>query len=307
MSRPTDCVPEPGRAERGVLRVLARAASCDCSAAPTAARGATRRAIAARSAARSRCTWEPVGGRGRVFSWTITHRRGRSRVRRLRTRSSSSSSRKGPARRQPRAGSSRPSWRSTSRSVVELEPVSDTIALVTFRPGLTALPAVELWELVAREAIRETVASYAPLRRLRSLRRRGRAVRGRRRARGPRRSSAARVARRDPRLPRRRRTATSSPATVPMMRHHVSNVHDRRRVADRSDRGARYFIVVTEPGVDHWGRYRDRLHARRRRWLFAHRLVRTDGRTPGGWAAGGRLSLRRPRSAGSVHITLRSP
>ena len=50
-------------------------------------------------------------------------------------------------------------------------------------------------------------------------------------------------------------------------------------------RGACYFLAVTEHGVDHWGRYRDRYVPEGDRWLFAHRLVRTDGTTPGGWAA----------------------
>ena len=44
-----------------------------------------------------------------------------------------------------------------------LEPISDTVALVHFRPALVTCARMELWELVAREAIRETVASYAHL------------------------------------------------------------------------------------------------------------------------------------------------
>ena len=50
--------------------------------------------------------------------------------------------------------------------------------------------------------------------------------------------------------------------------------------------GACYFLVMTEHGVDHWGRYRDRVRARRRPLAVRAPLVRTDGRTPGGWAAG---------------------
>jgi len=37
--------------------------------------------------------------------------------------------------------------------------------------------------------------------------------------------------------------------------------------------------------VDHWGRYRDTYAPHGDRWLFTHRLVRTDGTNPGGWAA----------------------
>ena len=45
-----------------------------------------------------------------------------------------------------------------------------------------------------------------------------------------------------------------------------------------------YFQVLTEHGLDHWGRYRDTLVRSGDRWLFARRDVRVDGRTPGGWA-----------------------
>jgi uncharacterized protein (TIGR02246 family) len=69
------------------------------------------------------------------------------------------------------------------------------------------------------------------------------------------------------------------------MQHHVSSV----RVAVESPTVATatcYFTVMTGAGVDHWGRYKDRFVPEELgdRWLFAHRLVRTDGRTPGGWA-----------------------
>jgi DNA-binding MarR family transcriptional regulator len=53
-----------------------------------------------------------------------------------------------------------------------------------------------------------------------------------------------------------------------------------------STKGRTRLVRMTGAGVDHWGRYKDRLtpDGDGRRWLFAHRLVRTDGRTPGGWA-----------------------
>jgi hypothetical protein len=72
---------------------------------------------------------------------------------------------------------------------------------------------------------------------------------------------------------------------VPLIRHHVtSTVID---VVDHdSARGACYFLAVTEYGVDHWGRYRDDYERDGDAWLFAHRRVRTDGATAGGWAAG---------------------
>jgi hypothetical protein len=68
------------------------------------------------------------------------------------------------------------------------------------------------------------------------------------------------------------------------MQHHVANVWiDVESPA--AARAAAYFTVMTGAGVDHWGRYRDAFVPVEDRWLFAHRLVHTDGVTPGGWAA----------------------
>lgn len=69
------------------------------------------------------------------------------------------------------------------------------------------------------------------------------------------------------------------------MQHHVTSV--RVDVLSPTQATATsYFTVMTGAGVDHWGRYKDRLTPAPdgERWEFAHRLVRTDGRTPGGWA-----------------------
>ena len=69
------------------------------------------------------------------------------------------------------------------------------------------------------------------------------------------------------------------------MQHHVTGV--RVDVVSPTEATATsYFTVMTGAGVDHWGRYKDRFtpDTDGDRWLFAHRLVRTDGRTPGGWA-----------------------
>ena len=71
---------------------------------------------------------------------------------------------------------------------------------------------------------------------------------------------------------------------VPRIRHHVSNVLIELDGPDRA-RARCYFLAVTDRGVDHWGRYRDQYAPTGDRWLFAHRFVRTDGTTPGGWAA----------------------
>jgi len=44
-----------------------------------------------------------------------------------------------------------------------------------------------------------------------------------------------------------------------------------------------YYQVLTDKGLDHWGRYIDRYRQVDGRWLFAERKVTTDGVVPGGW------------------------
>ncbi|MGZ4795515.1 MAG: nuclear transport factor 2 family protein [Acidimicrobiia bacterium] len=48
-----------------------------------------------------------------------------------------------------------------------------------------------------------------------------------------------------------------------------------------------YFLVVTDIGLDHWGRYRDRLvpDPDSDRWLLAERAVKTDGYAAGSFFA----------------------
>jgi uncharacterized protein (TIGR02246 family) len=143
---------------------------------------------------------------------------------------------------------------------------------------------MELWELTAREAIRETVAAYAHCADT------GRfdefaelfapygvlEVNGQEPVRGRDaiRAYLGGVG-----------TELAAGTTVPLIRHHVSNLRIDV-VSPTEARGACYFLAVTERGVDHWGRYRDQYAPAGDRWLFAHRFVRTDGTTPGGWAAG---------------------
>ena len=142
---------------------------------------------------------------------------------------------------------------------------------------------MEHWELVAREAIRETVAAYS------HCADSGRfadfaalfAVDGVLEVRGevPVQGRAAIRA-----YLEGVGTQLSDATTVPTIRHHVSNL--TIDVLSSTDaHGACYFLAVTEQGVDHWGRYRDRYTPEGDRWLFAHRLARTDGATPSGWAA----------------------
>jgi 3-phenylpropionate/cinnamic acid dioxygenase small subunit len=72
---------------------------------------------------------------------------------------------------------------------------------------------------------------------------------------------------------------------APRIRHHVGNVLVELEGTELA-RARSYFLAVTDAGVDHWGRYRDRLVPSGEQWRFALRQVRTDGAAPGSWAAG---------------------
>jgi uncharacterized protein (TIGR02246 family) len=142
---------------------------------------------------------------------------------------------------------------------------------------------MEQWELAAREAIRETVAAYA------HCADSGRfedfaalfAVDGVLEVRGEEPLHGRDAIRA---FLQGVGTDLSAATAVPTIRHHVSNL-TIDVVSPSEARGGCYFLAITEHGVDHWGRYRDRYVPDGDKWLFAHRLARTDGTTPGGWAA----------------------
>ncbi len=62
----------------------------------------------------------------------------------------------------------------------------------------------------------------------------------------------------------------------PLVRHHVSSVKIEL-TGPNAATAASYFLVFTEVGLDHWGRYADRLRRSDGEWLIAHRKVRVDG------------------------------
>lgn len=149
---------------------------------------------------------------------------------------------------------------------------------------------MELWELVAREEIRELVAQYAHF------------GDGGRFAEMVALFADDGVLRIDDRPPLEGRNAMlaflgetkrdqpASPAAR-YIRHHVTTL--RIEVTSPDDAtGAAYFFVVTDRGPDHWGRYRDRYVRVGGRWRFAERRVRVDGTAPGSWAAGRRAATR---------------
>ena len=144
---------------------------------------------------------------------------------------------------------------------------------------------VELWELIARERIRDTLARYnwsgdagrgeelaaafAPdgVLELRG----GVTVRGRAEIReliG----GVAGAPRADPGVRR-------------LVRHVLTNTRFTAISAEQASVSS-YFTVVTEIGLDHAGRYRDTLVPAGDRWLIARRLVSTDWMSSGSAMAG---------------------
>lgn len=74
----------------------------------------------------------------------------------------------------------------------------------------------------------------------------------------------------------------------PILRHHVSSLRITLESGDTATAAA-YFAVFTEIGLDHWGRYGDRLERAGGPggdWLIATRKVRVDGAAPGSKLAG---------------------
>jgi 3-phenylpropionate/cinnamic acid dioxygenase small subunit len=142
---------------------------------------------------------------------------------------------------------------------------------------------VESWELIAREQIRELVASYAHLAdtgrfdELLELFAEDGVLKG-----GDAPEARGREA------IRRFLTGTGSSlreaTSAPLIRHHVSNLRIEVDGPDAA-RGAAYFFVVTERGPDHWGRYRDEYVRVGERWLFHYRRARLDGFAPDSWTA----------------------
>jgi hypothetical protein len=75
------------------------------------------------------------------------------------------------------------------------------------------------------------------------------------------------------------RAAAEGSGVKRIVRHAVSNVRFLELTPVEAQ-VASYFTVVTEIGLDHYGRYRDTLVPVGDEWLIRHRLVSTDWRAP---------------------------
>jgi hypothetical protein len=61
---------------------------------------------------------------------------------------------------------------------------------------------------------------------------------------------------------------------------HCIATHQIDLVDAQHAKGRCYFFVIRANGLDHWGRYLDQYEARDGRWLFTYRKVTTEGRQP---------------------------
>ncbi len=64
-----------------------------------------------------------------------------------------------------------------------------------------------------------------------------------------------------------------------IVRHNVANIRFTA-ITPTSARVESYFTVLTEIGLDHFGRYRDTFVPVGSQWLIEHRFVSTDWRAP---------------------------
>jgi hypothetical protein len=148
---------------------------------------------------------------------------------------------------------------------------------------------MELWELAARERVRDTIARYTwsgDAYRLDELAQTFcedgvLEIRGQEPLRG-RPAIVAFLGRSEGDAPsddEARRAARLASGTKRIVRHNLTNVRFLEVTPERA-RVASYFTVVTEIGLDHYGRYRDSFVPIGDEWLIEHRFVSTDWRDP---------------------------
>lgn len=70
---------------------------------------------------------------------------------------------------------------------------------------------------------------------------------------------------------------------IQLLRHFTAT-HQIDLESPTTARGRCYFQVLTDAGLDHWGRYVDTYVEHDGRWLFSTRRVSVDGAVPGSWS-----------------------
>lgn len=71
----------------------------------------------------------------------------------------------------------------------------------------------------------------------------------------------------------------------PVYLRHNTSTHQIDLLDPTHAKGRCYYFVLMPHGVDHWGRYIDEYEMRDGRWRFTHRKVTMDGYVPGGMGA----------------------
>ena len=66
---------------------------------------------------------------------------------------------------------------------------------------------------------------------------------------------------------------------------HFTSTHQIDLIDNTHARGRCYYQVLMHHGLDHWGRYIDEYGVHEGRWVFTRRNVTIDGHFPGGMAA----------------------
>lgn len=146
---------------------------------------------------------------------------------------------------------------------------------------------MEMWEMEARESIRDLVARYnangdsgrfEPLMDLFArdavMELSGEVYAGHERIRSIFASTAV--------------TVNTTPPVPGASRPHLRHSTATLQIDVESPTTARsrcYYTVLMAHGLDHWGRYIDEFAVVDGEWRFTRRQVFTDGVTPGGWAA----------------------
>ena len=80
------------------------------------------------------------------------------------------------------------------------------------------------------------------------------------------------------------KTGDDETARARFIRHHTAT-HQIDVDSPTDATGRCYYQVLTDKGLDHWGRYIDRYRCIDGRWRFAERIVSVDGSVEGGWGS----------------------